>query len=170
MKVTTFGVKVWRWFSVLFLIGSLVWTYSVFPEMVAVDFSDTGLAELYVSKEQIFYVIMAIFLLNNIVIARLSKQIPKIDASHLPVPNRAIWAKHREELDEHISNWLFCLIAAINTITGFSLLALATVNSNQFKMDVFDFSWIFYVGLGLMVIIFLLPLLLFRTPLPKDKL
>lgn len=170
MKATTFGIKVWRWLSILFLLGSLIWTYSVFPEKVAVDFSDTGLAELYVSKEHIFYIVMAIFLINNVIISRLSKQVPSIDANYFPIPNRTVWAQYRKQLDEHVTNWLFCLVAAINTIAGFSLLALATINSNNFKMTVFDFSWIFYVSLGLMAIVFLLPLRLFWTPTPSDKL
>lgn len=170
MKATTFSIKVWRWLSILFLLGSLVWTYSVFPENVAVDFSDSGLAELYVSKEYVFYIIMGIFLINNVVISRLSKQVSKIDATYFPIPNRTVWAQNRKELDEHITNWLFCLIAAINTIVGFSLLALATINSNSFKMSVFDFSWIFYTSLGLMIFVFLLPLRLLFTPTPEDKL
>ena len=65
MKITTFAIKIWRWLSILFVVGALVWTYSLFPEMVAVDFAQTGLAERYVSKEHIFYIIMGLFLLNN---------------------------------------------------------------------------------------------------------
>jgi hypothetical protein len=169
MKITTFAIKIWRWLSVLFVIGALLWTYSLFPEMVAVNFSNTGLAELYVDKEHIFYIIMGLFLLNNVVIAAFARHISKVDADHLPILNRKIWSQHRAELNEHLINWLFCLVAVINTIMGFSLLALATINSTQYKVDVFDFSWLYYVGLGLIVMVFLLPLRLLWPPVPEDK-
>lgn len=170
MKVGTFFIKVWRWLSVLLVIGALVWTYSLFPDMVAVDFSDTGLAEKYVNKENVFYIVMGLFLVNNVIISGLAKQIPNVDSDHLPILNRKIWGQHREQLNEQLINWLFCLVAVINTIIGFSLFALATINSNQYKLDVFDFSWLYYASIALMVMVFLLPLRLLWTPTPEDKL
>lgn len=169
MKIATFSIKIWRWFSMLLVIGALVWTYSVFPEQVAVDFAESGLAEVYVNKEHLFYIIMALFILNNVVLTAFARQIPKIDASNFPIPKRKIWAEHREALNEHLVNWLYCVVAAINTVIGFSLLALATINSNQYKLDVFDFAWVFYLGLGLMLLVFLLPLRLFWTPVPEEE-
>lgn len=170
MKVTTFAIKIWRWLSLLFVIGALMWTYSLFPDMVAVDFSDSGLAEKYVSKEHVFYIVMGLFLLNNVLITGLAKHIPKVDAMNLPILNKKAWAANRPELDEHLTNWLYCLVAVINTIIGFSLLALATINSMQYKMDVFDFSWIYYAACGLILFVFLLPLRMLWTPAPDDKL
>jgi hypothetical protein len=170
MKVTTFAIKIWRWASLLFVIGALMWTYSLFPDMVAVDFSDSGLAEKYVSKEHVFYIVMGLFLLNNVIITGLAKHIHKVDVNNLPIINKKAWATNRPELDEHLTNWLYCLVAVINTIIGFSLLALATINSMQYKMDVFDFSWVYYVGLGLIIFVFLLPLRMLWAPAPEDKL
>lgn len=170
MKVGTFVIKIWRWLSVLLVIGALVWTYSLFPDMVAVDFSETGLAERYVNKEHVFYIVMGLFLVNNVVIAGLTKQIHNVDSDHLPILNRKTWALHRELLNELLVNWLYCLVAVINTIIGFSLFALATINSNSYKLDVFDFSWLYYVSIALMVMVFILPLRLLWTPVPEDKL
>ncbi|MCE7063477.1 MULTISPECIES: hypothetical protein [Dyadobacter] len=170
MKITTFAIKIWRWMSILFVVGALVWTYSLFPEMVAVDFANTGLAERYVSKEHIFYIIMGLFLLNNVVIAAFARHISNVDPMHLPIPNRKAWAQNRPELNEHLINWIYFLVAVINTIMGFSLFALATINSTQYKLDVFDFSWVYYAGIVLIVAVFLLPLRLLRPPVPEDKL
>jgi hypothetical protein len=170
MKITTFAIKVWRWLSIIFVVGALLWTYSLFPELVAVDFAQTGLAERYVDKEQIFYITMALFLLNNVIISAFARHIHKVDPSHLPIPKRNAWSKNRPELNEHLVNWIYCLVAVINTIIGFSLFALATINSNQYKMDVFDFSWVYYGGILLIVIVFLLPLRLFQPPVPEEKL
>jgi len=170
MKVGTFVIKIWRWLSIFLVIGALVWTYSLFPEMVAVDFSETGLAEKYVGKENVFYIVMGLFLVNNVIIAGLAKQIPNMDALHLPILKREIWAQHRADLNEHLTNWLYCLVAVINTIIGFSLFALATINSTQYKMDVFDFAWVYYAGMAMMIIVFIMPLRLLWTPVPEDKL
>ncbi|GGC13464.1 hypothetical protein [Dyadobacter sediminis] len=170
MKVTTFAIKVWRWLSVVLVIGALIWTYSVFPQMVAVDFSDSGLAEIYLAKEHIFYIVMALFLVNNVLIARFAKLVSNADPMHLPIPKKRIWAQHREELNEHLVNWFNCLVAAINTVIGFSLFSLATINSTNYKVDVFDFSWLYYIGVALLVIVLLLPLRLLSTPVPEDRL
>ena len=171
MKIGTFSIKVWRWFSMLFVIGSLMWTYSVFPEQVAVDFASSGLAEIYVNKEHLFYIIMGFFILNNVVITAFAKRIPKIEASHFPIPNRKIWSQpqYRPLLNEHLVNWLYCIVAGINTVIGFSLLALATINSNQFKLSVFDFVWVSYLGLALLLLIFLFPLRFLKTPTPEEE-
>jgi len=170
MKVTTFAIKIWRWASLLFVIGALVWTYSLFPEMVAVDFADSGLAERYVEKGHIFYIVMGLFLLNNVVITGIARHIPNVDPMNLPILKRKEWSQHRTELNEHLTNWLFCLVSVINTITGFSLLALATINSTNYKMDVFDFSWLYYASLALVLGVFLLPLRLLWPPVHDDKL
>ncbi|WP_353717349.1 hypothetical protein [Dyadobacter sp. 676] len=170
MKVTTFAIKIWRWASLLFVIGALVWTYSLFPEMVAVDFADSGLAERYVEKGHIFYIVMGLFLLNNVVITGIARHIPNVDPMNLPILKRREWSQHRAELNEHLTNWLFCLVAVINTIMGFSLLALATINSTNYKLDVFDFSWLYYASLVLVLFVFLLPLRLLWPPLHDDKL
>lgn len=156
--------------SMALAIGALTWTYSLFPDMVAVDFSESGLAEMYVSKEQIFYIIMGLFLVNNVVISRLARQVPIVHTDHLPIVKKKIWAQHREVLNEQLINWIYCVVASINTVMGFSLFALATINSSQYKLDVFDFSWVFYLGLGLMILVFLLPLRLLWTPTPEDEL
>lgn len=170
MKVTTFAIKIWRWASLLFVIGALVWTYSLFPEMVAVDFADSGLAERYVDKEHVFYIVMGLFLVNNVLITGIARHIPNVDPMNLPILKRKEWAQHRSELNEHLTNWLFCLVAVINTIVGFSLLALATINSTSYKMDVFDFSWLYYASLALVLFVFLLPLRLLWPPVQDDKL
>ncbi|PWJ59520.1 hypothetical protein CLV98_102354 [Dyadobacter jejuensis] len=154
--------------SIVFLVGSLLWTYSVFPEMVAVDFSNTGVAELYIGKESIFYIVMGIFLVNNVLISRLTKQIPFIDAAYLPIPNRKAWAQNRPVLNELVANWLNALMGAINTITGVSLMAVATINSEQYKLDVFDFSWVFYLSVALMLLVFLLPLRMLKATVPDE--
>ena len=171
MKVTTFSIKIWRWFSILLVVGGLAWTYSLLPDPVAVGFAPSGLAEFYLEKDTIFYIAMGLIIFNNVGIAAMARHIARVPVSPLPIPNRLAWASHREQLDEHLVNWLYCLVAAINTIVALSLFALATINSNQFKQDVFSFAWLFYLGFGMLILIFVaLPLRLLRAPAPEISL
>jgi uncharacterized membrane protein len=171
VKVTTFSIKIWRWFSILLVVGGLAWTYSLLPDLVAVGFASSGIAENYLPKDTIFYITMGLIVFNNVVIAAMAKAIGKVPASLLPIPNRHVWAGQREELNEHLVNWLYCLVAAINTIVALSLFALGTVNSNQFNQDVFSFAWLFYLGFGMLILIFVsLPLRLLRAPAPEISL
>ena len=171
MKVTTFSIKIWRWFSILLVVGGLAWTYSLLSDLVAVDFASSGLAQNYLEKDTIFYIAMGLIIFNNVVIAAMAKHIARVPVSLLPIPNRLAWATHREELNEHLTNWLYCLVAAINTIVALSLFALATVNSNQFKQDVFSFAWLFYLGFGMLIAVFVaLPIRLLRPPVPEISL
>lgn len=141
------------------------------PDMVAVGFASSGLAEHYLEKDTIFYIVMGLIIFNNVVIAAMARAIGKVPTSLLPIPNRRAWMEHREELDDHLTNWLYCLVAAINTIIALSLFALATINSNQFNQDVFSFAWLFYLGFGMLILIFVaLPLRLLRPPVPEISL
>ena len=155
----------------LLVVGGLAWTYSLLPDLVAVSFASTGLAENYLEKDTIFYIAMGLIIFNNVVIAAMARSIGKVPTSLLPIPNRRAWAEYREQLDEHLVNWLYCLVAAINTIVALSLFALTTVNSSQFNQDVFSFAWLFYLGFGMLILVFLsLPLRLLRAPVPDISL
>ena len=170
MKVTTFGIKVWRALSVLFVVGALIWTYTVYPEAVAVDFNELGMPKNYLGRETVFYIAMGLILFNNVVIVAVARQIPKVPSELLPIPRRNEWRLHRDELNEHLTNWIYCLVAAINTILALSFFSLATVNSSEFKNDVFDFAWLFYLGVGMLLIIFVsLPVRLMRPTVPKEE-
>ncbi|TDB68768.1 hypothetical protein [Arundinibacter roseus] len=171
MKVTTFAIKVWRWFSVVLVIGALAWTYSLLPDLVAVGYAASGMADHYVEKSTIFYIVMGLIIFNNVVIMATARQIPKVPAMMMPIPNRAAWAANRDVLNEHLTNWLLCLVAAINTILALSLFSLATVNSSQYKSDIFDFAWLFYLGFGMLTsIVLALPIRLMRAPAPEISL
>lgn len=152
----------------LLVVGAMVWTYSVNSESLAVNFDETGQGNFFLSKEAIFYIAMALFLVNNVVIVAVKGQIKKIPVSMMPIPNRMAWGQNRPELDEFLENWLYGVVGMINVVLGVSLFALATVNSLQFDQNVFDFSWLMYVTLVLLFIVFLLiPLQLFRPPAPE---
>lgn len=165
MSISTFGITIWRWASILLIIGALIWTYSVMDAVVTVAYDDQGEAALSVSKETVFYIIMGVFVLNNSVLMSLAKFLKKTPVSAFPLPNRAVWEKAPDQVRQIMVNWVGALVAAINTIFALSLFALATVNSKVYNWDVFSFSWIAYLGAALLVIIVaMLPIQLSRGP------
>lgn len=86
----------------------------------------------------------------------------------LLIPKSDAWEKNKPALYEVLTNWIYSLIAAINTILGFSLFALSTVNSES-KFDIFAFSWLPYLSIALLLVIMLAPpIILMRPPMPEE--
>lgn len=171
MSISTFAIKIWRWSSILLLLGALIWTYSVMDAVVAVGFDENGESAFSVSKDTVFYLITGIFIINNIILMSLAKYLNKVPVSSLPVPNRSGWINAQEEVREILGNWVGALVGTVNTILGLSLFALATVNSKVFNWNVFSFSWIAYLGIAMLIIIVVaLPVRLSRPPVNAESL
>ncbi len=167
MKISTFAALIWRWCSMLLAIAAIVWTYSVNPDNVALSYDASGEGDFFLTKSQIFYLASAIFLLNNVLIVAMKKQIQTIPISVLPIPAKEVWKQSRAELDEFLGNWLYAIVGAVNVILGIGLFALATVNSQQFVQSISDFEWLYYLSLFLLVVVFvIIPLRLLRPPVP----
>lgn len=167
MKISTFAALIWRWCSMLLAIAAIVWTYSVNPDNVALSYDASGDGDFFLTKSQIFYLASAIFLLNNVLIVAMKKQIQTIPISVLPIPAKEVWKQSRAELDEFLGNWLYAIVGAVNVILGIGLFALATVNSQQFVQSISDFEWLYYLSLFLLVVVFvIIPLRLLRPPVP----
>ena len=165
MKISTFVIRVWRFLSMLLAVGAVGFSYLVLPTDVGVHFDSAGKADEFMSKNDIFYFAVAIVIVNNVLIMALAKKILTLPSHLLPIPNQTEWSAHREEFNMHLKSWFYCLIASINTIFGFMLLALGTVNSNQFKFKLSDFSWLFYMTIVMLLIVGIaLPVRLMMKP------
>lgn len=121
----------------------------------------------YLSKESVFYLVTGLIVFSNVVIPSIARQVSKVPSARLPIPHRERWISQRDDLNEHVINWLHSITAAINTIIAFSVFAIGTINSSQFKQDVFDFAWVLYAGCALLLIVVVaLPFRLMRPPVP----
>jgi uncharacterized membrane protein len=168
MKITTLAIRVWRMFSMIAVFVVSVYSYSLFSEDVGVHFDASGKADEFVRKSEIFYIIVGLILVNNVLLMALGRQLLKIPNDLLPIPNRIEWAAQRDELNEHLRNWIYSLVAMINTIVGMTVFALATVN-NEFTYKIADFEGLFYLVVGLLIIILIsLPIRLMIKPKLED--
>jgi len=159
MKITTLAIRVWRMFSMIAVFGVSVYSYSLFSEDVGVHFDAAGKADEFIRKSEIFYIIVGLILMNNVLLMALGRQL---------IPNRIEWAEQRDELNEHLRNWIFCLVAMINTLVAMTVFALATVN-NEFIYKIADFEGLFYLVVGLLLIILIaLPIRLMIKPKLED--
>jgi uncharacterized membrane protein len=164
MKIGTFGIKIWHGLSMIGVLLVVAYGYSSLPADVGVHFGEDGKADEFILKSQIFYVLLGLLLANNVLLPALGRQFLNSSAAQLPIPNRAMWVANQDELNEHIQNWVKCLVAAINTVIGLTFSVLATVN-NQFKLQISDFGGLFVVVVAMLVIVVLaLPVRLLMKP------
>lgn len=168
MKFTTLAIRTWRFFSMIAVFGASIYSYSLFGNDVGVHFDASGKADEFMSKSDIFYIVVGLILVNNVFFTALARQLVKLPGHLLPIPNQSEWAAQREELDEHILNWIFSLVAMINTIIAMTVFALATVN-NEFTFKIGDFEGLFYlIVLLLLIIVLALPIRLMMKPKDED--
>jgi len=168
MNVGTFAIKTWRIISILAVFVVSAYSYSLFTQDVGVHFDATGKADEFMQKSDIFYIIVALIVVNNVFLTALGRQLIKLPSHLMPIPNQADWAQERDQLNEHLQNWIFCLVALINTIVAMTVFALATVN-NEFKFKIQDFEGLFYGVIALLlVVVFSLPIRLMIKPKIDD--
>jgi len=119
-------------------------------------------------KSDIFYILVGLILTNNVLLLSVGRALLKLPSNVLPIPNQTLWAEHREELNEHIQNWIYSLVAMINTSIALTIFALATVN-NEFKFKIGDFNGLLYLIVGfLLAIVVALPIRLMMKPSSND--
>jgi len=169
MKISTFTALVARWLTMVLAIGAIVWTYSVNAPEVTLSYDGNGNPSVVVTKSQLFYLAAAIFLISNVLLAHMKKQIPGIPIAVMPIPHKKLWAESRPELDEFLGNWLFAVISAVNFILSLGLFIVASDNSLQFKLNLGDFNWVYYASyVILFAVLVLIPLKLLRPPVPAS--
>lgn len=140
MNVETFFIRVWRFVSIAGLVFSLLNSYISYPADVAVRFNAIGQATQYLDREVIFYLSVAIFLVNNTLINAIARLFPKIPTTKLPLP--VSWTSHRQQLNDFVVNWFYGLMAAINTILALSLFVLSMLNRSDIQNDSSNYAWL----------------------------
>ena len=164
MKTTTFAIRIWRILSMIAVFVASVYSYSLFGADVGVHFDASGKADEFMQKSDIFYILVGLIVTNNVLLIALGRQLIKLPSHLLPIPNQSEWTAQRDELNEHLQNWIYCLVAMINTLIAMTVFALATVN-NEFTFKVADFEGLFYlVVVFLLVIVVALPIRLMIKP------
>lgn len=153
MRIGTFFVRVWRLLSIFGLVFSLLNSYISYPGDVAVLFNSLGQATQYLDRETLFYTAVAIFLVNNVLINSITRLIPKLPFSQLPVS--AIWVTYRDELNAILVNWFYALMAAVNTILALSLMVLSFLNRSDFRVDSTTYGWLLPLSVSIIGIVIL---------------
>ncbi len=164
MKFTTLAIRTWRFFSMIAVFGTSIYSYSLFSADVGVHFDAFGKADEFIGKSDVFYILVALIVANNVLFPALGRQLIKLPSHLLPIPNQTEWTAQRDDLNEHIQNWIFSLVAMINTIIAMTVFVLATVN-NEFTFKIGDFEGLFYlIVILLLIIVLALPIRLIIKP------
>lgn len=165
MRTSAFFIRVWRILSILGFVFSLFNSYISYPGSVAVRFDDTGYAVQYVSRETIYYTAVIIFLLTNVLIGAVSRLFPRIPTDRLPIPNAAVWANHRPELNVVFTNWFSALRSAVNTILALGLMVLSFLNRSNHAPDDRDYAWLLPLSTFIIISVLVgLPIRLLMKP------
>ena len=143
--------------------------YSSFEQTVAVGFTPDGRPDQFMERNTLFYLCVAIFLINNTLVSLLAKLFPRVPDAALPVPNQAAWAEHRAQLNELTKNWFYALMATVNTVMILALWVLSQLNKQLGAEPLTGFGWLLPVSVLLIAIaIIALPVRLLFKPDRED--
>lgn len=169
MKVSTFLSWGWRLASIVGFAATLLYTYTSFEPNVIVGFTPDRRPDVFMSREVLFYSCVAIFLVSNTLINLVAKLFPRISGTALPIPKAGIWLEHRSQLNEIMRDWLYCLMAAINTVMIISLAMLAKLNKQVGVSRLSGYEWLLPACLGIIAIVLVaLPIRLLMKPDAED--
>ena len=169
MKVGTFFVRTWRVLSILGFVFALFTSYISYPGEVAVRFDDLKQPIQTVNRELIFYIAVAIFLINNTLINAIAKLFRRVPTAQIPIPNQGIWVSYRSQLNEIFTNWFSALMAAINTVLALGLFVLSLLNRSDRSMQPYDYAWLLPVITAILIAVLIaLPIRLFMKPSADD--
>ena len=169
MKVGTFFVRTWRVLSILGFVFALFTSYISYPGEVAVRFDDLKQPIQTVNRELIFYIAVAIFLINNTLINAIAKLFRRVPTTQIPIPNQGIWVSYRSQLNEIFTNWFSALMAAINTVLALGLFVLSLLNRSDRSMQPYDYAWLLPVITAILIAVLIaLPIRLFMKPSADD--
>ncbi|WP_080241246.1 hypothetical protein [Spirosoma rigui] len=170
MKTGTFFVRVWRIVSILGLLFALFNSYISYPSDVAVRFDELTNATQFIDRETIFYIAVAIFLINNTLINAVARLFPRVPTEQVPVPNKAVWTRHRDQLNEVVTNWFYALMAAINTVLALGLMVLSFLNRSGHDIRAVDYAWLLPLSTAILIsVLVALPIRLFMKPGGDDR-
>lgn len=152
----------WRKISLALLMGMIIFTYTDFPEFVAVRFDDAGKPNGFLSKENFFYLNAGVVVGLNLLFGLFKNQLVKLDFGKL-VPTSE-WAQQRVALTTLLLNWIDALLSVIHSFFIFILLGLRNINADTDQLLTINMNWILLVG-GVLLLsaLFSLPLLLLYT-------
>lgn len=165
MKTGTFFVRIWRTVSILALVFVLFNSYISYPSEVAVRFDELKQPVQFVSRETLFYIAVAIFLINNTLINAVARLFPRVPTAQILVPNQRVWASHRSALNVVVTNWFYALMASINTVLALGLMVLSFLNRSARTIQAVDYAWLLPLSTAILIIVLVaLPIRLFMKP------
>lgn len=165
MKTSAFFVRVWRILSILGFVFALFSSYISYPDQVAVRFDDLNHPTQTINRELIFYIAIAIFILNNTLLNVVRRLFLRIPTDSIPIPNQAVWSAHRSTLNEVFTNWFSMLMSAINTVLALGLLVLSFLNRSDRPIREVEYAWLLPLSTAILIgVLAYLPIRLFMKP------
>lgn len=131
--------------SLLLYFGTLLLIYAFLPEQVGINANTHGLPDEFISKENFFYVSLAVFALSNALFYALYKL--------LYATSRSAATVSAMRLRQAIGSWLLGFAAVLNLFFMLAMSFFSMLNSKQ-KYDIDLLIMLVYTGPILMAIMF----------------
>ena len=162
-------MRIWRILSILGLLFALFNSYVSYPSDVAVRFDELDQPVQFISREALFYIAVAIFLINNTLVNAVARLFPRVPTAQVWIPNQQVWASHRPKLNEVVTNWFYALMASINTILALGLMVLSFLNRSARNIRAVDHVWLLPLSTAILITVLVaLPIRLFMKPGDND--
>jgi magnesium-transporting ATPase (P-type) len=168
MKTSAFFVRVWRVLSILGFVLALFSSYISYPDEVTVRFDDLNHPIQTINRETIFYIAIAIFIINNTLFNVLRRLFLRVPTDKIPVSNQD-WISHRAKLNQVFTNWFSLLMSAINTILALGLMVLSFLNRSDRPIREVEYAWLLPLSTFILIaVLAYLPIRLFMKPGDDD--
>lgn len=169
MKTSDFFIRAWRLLAILFFLFALFSSYISYPDQVTVRFDDLNHPIQTINREAVFYIAIAIFIVNNTLLTVARRLFLRVPTDKIPVPNQEIWAAHRPKLNDVLSNWFSLLMSAINTVLALGLLVLSFLNRSDRPIRDVEYAWLLPLTTFILIaVLAYLPIRLFMKPGDDD--
>jgi hypothetical protein len=166
--MTNVFFKFWRIGSLILLSAVFLFCYTNLPENVAIGFNQAGEANSFIGKQHFFYWVGGVILGVNFLIRLLENALIKLDFRKLF--SGSSWGSNPNSTGKFLKGWFAALLAFINTYLVFVLLGLDKINSSKYKELDFNYNYLLWVGiLILLIILMFLPYKLLATQAPTDE-
>jgi uncharacterized membrane protein len=165
--MTNVFFKFWRIGSLVLLTLVFLFCYTNLPESVAIGFNDEGAANSYIDKQHFFYWVGGVILGINFLFTLLENALIKLDFKKLL--SGSSWGQNPGSMVNFLKGWFSALLAFINTYLVFVLLGLDKINSSKYKELDFNYNYLLWVGiLVILIILMFVPYKLLATQAPDE--
>jgi hypothetical protein len=164
MTITQVFFRIWKAVSFPLAAVALLLVYLSLPDQVAIQFNEAGRPVEMISKQDIFYWVVGILLVINLLLTAFGKSFSKL----LPkvVSPKLGWYAAPKATAHLAEGWANGMAGTLNSFVLLALIGLYKANAKQDQILSVNLNWLMILGgTMLLLVLFYLPIqLLYSKP------